>query len=60
MRSLDYRLFRLTPTGEVIPLSTIEPHSNSSLTNFAFVPSESVRLLTGESVAPQLSKCAAT
>jgi FkbM family methyltransferase len=58
IRSLDYRLFRLMPTGDVIPLRTIEPHGNSSLTNYAFVPSESARRLTTGTVAPvQVSTC---
>jgi hypothetical protein len=61
LRSLDYDVFRLMPTGEAIPLSTIEPHSDGTLTNYAFVPSENSRLLMGQApTTHQLSKCAAT
>ena len=42
MRSLGYRLFRLLPSGEAQPLETIEPHSDNSLTNYAFVPPDAV------------------
>jgi FkbM family methyltransferase len=58
LRALDYQLLRLMPTGEVIPLRTIEPHSDRSLTNYAFVSSETAQLLTGQAPAShQLSSC---
>jgi FkbM family methyltransferase len=37
MRDLDYRMFRLLASGHVVPLDAIEPHGDSSLTNYAFV-----------------------
>jgi len=46
MRSLGYRLFRLLPSGEALPLETIEPHSDNSLTNYAFVPPDVVAAFT--------------
>ena len=42
MRSLGYRLFRLLPSGGALPLETIAPHSDKSLTNYAFVPPDAV------------------
>jgi hypothetical protein len=39
LRLYDYRLFRLPPGGGAMPLQTIEPHSDNTLTNYAFVPS---------------------
>jgi FkbM family methyltransferase len=37
MRGFDYQLFRLMPDGRIVPLKTIEPHSDKTLTNYAFV-----------------------
>jgi FkbM family methyltransferase len=61
LRNLGYQLFRLMPSGEVIRLTTIEPHSDPTLTNYAFVSSECAHVLTGQAPAThQFSKCAAT
>jgi FkbM family methyltransferase len=46
LRTLDYQFFRLTPDGGVVPLRTIEPHSDHTLTNYAFVPAQTASALT--------------
>ena len=51
MRALGYRLFRLLPSGEAKPLESIEPHSDRSLTNYAFVPPGAVAALTRQSAS---------
>jgi FkbM family methyltransferase len=38
LRMFDYRTFRLLPDGDILPLQTIEPHSDNSWTNYAFLP----------------------
>ena len=53
MRSLGYRLFRLLPSGEALPLETIEPHSDNSLTNYAFVPPDVVAAFARSTVSPE-------
>ena len=45
MRTLGYRLFQLLPSGDIRPLDGIEPHSDRSLTNYAFVPPDAVAAL---------------
>lgn len=50
MRSLGYRLFRLLPSGGAVPLETIAPHSDNSLTNYAFVPPDVVAAFTRDSL----------
>jgi FkbM family methyltransferase len=50
MRALGYRLFRLLPSGEALPLERIEPHSDNSLTNYAFVPPDVVSAFTRDTV----------
>ena len=47
MQGAGYRLFRLLPDGDVTPLDAIEPHSDSTMTNYAFVQPEAVSALTG-------------
>lgn len=58
MRSLGYRLFRLLPSGEVVPLETIEPHSDKSLTNYAFVPPDVVAAFTRDSASSAAARTA--
>ena len=58
MRSLGYRLFRLLPSGEALPLETIEPHSDKSLTNYAFVPPDVVAAFTRNSVTAAAAQTA--
>lgn len=56
LRTFDYRVFRLTPDNRAIPLHTIEPHGDNTLTNYAFVPAplaaafQAVRLPDGHRV----------
>jgi FkbM family methyltransferase len=59
MRTFGYQLFRLMPQGQVVPLATIAPHSDASLTNYAFVPEQAVEALTGQPSCA-LSKCDTT
>ena len=59
MRRFEYRLFRLLPTGEVVSLDTIEPHSDRALTNYAFVPPHAIAFWTGAATR-QFSKCETT
>ena len=58
MRSLGYRLFRLLPSGEALPLETIEPHSDNSLTNYAFVPSDVVAVFTRDTMSAATARSA--
>ena len=58
MRSLGYRLFRLLPSGEALPLETIEPHSDNSLTNYAFVPPDVVAAFTRDTMASSAQRTA--
>jgi len=59
MRRFEYRLFRLVPTGEVVPLDTIAPHSDRTLTNYLFVPPHALASWTGSAPSRHLSKCEA-
>jgi FkbM family methyltransferase len=47
MNSLDYRLFRLLPSGGTQLLESIEPHSDRSMTNYAFVRAEFTNTVFG-------------
>lgn len=58
MRSLGYALFRLMPSGEALPLETIEPHSDNSLTNYAFVPPDVVAAFTRDTMASSAARTA--
>src|SRR5262249_28647560 len=58
LHRLDYQLFRLMPSGEAISLATIEPHSDASLVNYAFLPADAAGVLIGRHGAHRLRKCA--
>ena len=54
MQAAGYRLFRLLPGGGVVSLDAIDAHSDSTLTNYAFVQPEAVAALMSDG-APFMS-----
>jgi len=58
MQTFDYELFCLLPDGDAKPLMTIEPHSDASLVNYAFLPAHAADALMRKRAAPPIAKCA--